>query len=326
MNDSPASAAPPSSPHASSAPTHAAPPPTVRPTRGLSPVWIVPLVALVVAAALVLRDWISHGPRYEVVVPSADGIEPGRTPVKCAGVVVGRVTAVTLVAEDLRPVASIELEPWARRLLHADARFWIERTEISLQGIRGLGTIASGPFLAVEPGKTGAAPARFEALARMPIADAPGIVLHLKSPRLRALRRGSPVLYRDMPVGQVIDLALGDDARNAIVTVRIEPRYATLVREDSRFWNASGFSVDLGITGLTTQVESIESILVGGVSFATPDPPGAQAQPGASFDLADKPESRWLNWAPAIELREPPAARSDHSDSASPPANPRADH
>ena len=42
-------------------------------TRGLSPVWIVPLAALIVAGALVLRDWLGHGPTLEVAVASADG-------------------------------------------------------------------------------------------------------------------------------------------------------------------------------------------------------------------------------------------------------------
>lgn len=275
---------------------------STRPARGVSPVWIVPLLALIVAAVLVLRDWLSHGPRYEVVVPSADGIEPTRTPVKCAGVVIGRVAEVTLAPDGRQPVAVIELEPWARRLLHADARFWIERPEISLQGIRGLGTIASGPFLVVEPGRNGSPPVRFEALARAPIAQADGLVVQLKSSRLRALRRGSPVLFRDMPVGQVIDLALANDAKSATVTIRIEPRFAPLIREGTKFWNASGFSLDLGITGLSTQVESLESVLVGGVSFATPDPPGEPPKPDAIFDLAEKPEARWLGWAPSIDL------------------------
>lgn len=281
------------------------PAPIVRRTRGISPVWIVPLVALAVAAALVLRDWLSQGPRYEVAVPSADGLEAGRTPVKCAGVVVGRVVTVTLDAEGLRPIAEIELEPWARRLLHADSKFWIERPEISLQGIRGLGTLASGPFLAVEAGRQGTAPRRFEALPRPPIADAPGLLVELRATRLRALRRGSPVLYRDFPVGQVIDLAMAGDSRSVAVTVRIEPRYASLVRTGSRFWNASGFSMDLGITGLSTQVESLESVLVGGVGFATPDPPGDAATTGAVFELADKPDAKWLTWSPAIELGAP---------------------
>lgn len=289
-------------------PAPATPPKAViRRTRGFSPVWIVPLIAIVVAAALVLRDWLSQGPRYEVIVPSADGLEPGRTPVKCSGVVVGRVSAVTLTVEGLRPVAVIQLEPWSRRLLHADAKFWIERPEISLQGIRGLGTLASGPFLALEPGSKGPPPARFEALARAPVAHAPGLVVQLRAPRLRALRRGSPVLFRDMPVGQVVDLALASDARSTIVTVRIEPRYAPLVRTTTRFWNASGFSLDLGFTGLSTQVESLESVLVGGVSFATPDPPGPLAADGTIFDLADKPDAKWLNWAPEIPLDPAPA-------------------
>lgn len=273
-----------------------------RATRGLSPIWLVPLLALVIAAALVLRDWLSQGPRFEVIVPSADGIEAGRTPVKCAGVVIGRVADVTLLPDRLVPVAIVELQPWARTMLHADARFWIERPEISLQGIRGLGTLASGPFLAVEPGRTGPALARFEALGRPPVAEADGLVIQLRAPRLKALRRGSPILFRDMPVGQVVDLQLAPDARSALITARIDPRYAPLVRQTTRFWNASGFSLDLGITGLSTQVDSVESVLVGGIAFATPDPPGDAAERGAIFDLADKPDARWFSWAPEIPL------------------------
>ncbi|MBX3355230.1 MAG: MCE family protein [Phycisphaeraceae bacterium] len=285
-----------------SRPPDALPVAELRPAGGLSPVWIIPLLALLIAAALVLRDWLSQGPRFEVVVASADGLEAGRTPVKSGGVVIGRVVEVTLLPDGLRPMAVIEIQPWARTLLHADARFWIERPEISLQGIRGLGTLASGPFIVCQPGQKGAAPRRFEALARPPVADEPGLIVQLRAPRLKALRRGSPILFRDMPIGQVVDLQLSTDARSAIVTARIEPRFATLVRERSRFWNASGFSLDLGITGLSTQVESVESVLVGGIGFATPDPPGAQAESGAIFDLADKVDPRWLNWAPAIPL------------------------
>ncbi|MFO0894750.1 MAG: MlaD family protein [Phycisphaerales bacterium] len=281
----------------------------VRRSRGLNPVWVVPLVALAVAAALVLRDLLSQGPRVQVAVTSADGLEPGRSPVKCRGVVVGRVAAVTLSPEGLTPTVTVELEPWARGLLHADAAFWVERPEISLQGIRGLGTLASGPFLAVEPGTTGTAPRQFTALPRPPVVDAPGLLVTLRSPRLYSLRRGSPVLYRDVAVGQVIDLRLAPDARNAEIVLRVDPAHSALVRQGSRFWNASGFSLDVGITGLTAQAESLESVLVGGVAFASPDPPGEPATQGAVFDLAEKADAAWLRWAPSIQPatgREPP--------------------
>jgi len=67
---------------------------------------------------------------------------------------------------------------------------------------------------------------------------------------------------RDGHVGQN---ALSDDARSVRYQIHIDSRYATLVRENSRFWNASGISAHFGLGGLDVETESLESILAGGV-------------------------------------------------------------
>ena len=51
---------------------------------------------------------------------------------------------------------------------------------------------------------------------------------------------------------------------------------------------------------------SIESLIVGGVAFATPDgdltPPAAD---GAQFSLNDEVNKDWLKWQPKIHLHAP---------------------
>lgn len=47
--------------------------------------------------------------------------------------------------------------------------------------------------------------------------------------------------------------------------------YAKYVNDDTRFWNASGLSVQLAGNGIEVQLESRKALLLGGIAFETPD-------------------------------------------------------
>ena len=49
-------------------------------------------------------------------------------------------------------------------------------------------------------------------------------------------------------------------------------------------------------------VESLRSLVAGGVVFATPNASSPPAREGTIFVLHDKPEKEWLTWAPKIPL------------------------
>ena len=68
----------------------------VRKFSGISPVWIVPLLALAVALWMVWQDTRGTGPTITVAVGDAEGIEAGKTQVKVRNVDVGQVTEVRL--------------------------------------------------------------------------------------------------------------------------------------------------------------------------------------------------------------------------------------
>ncbi len=59
--------------------------------RSVSLVWIVPVIAVLAAIAVVANQWLQHGPLVTVTFTTADGIEPGITTVKYRGVVIGKV-------------------------------------------------------------------------------------------------------------------------------------------------------------------------------------------------------------------------------------------
>ena len=171
-----------------------------------------------------------------------------------------------------------------------------------------LETLVTGQYLEVQPAPKDRGPqSHFVALDQAPDATVPeaGLRLVLSAARRGSLKEGVPVTYREVTVGKVTGYELGNTADRVLVHILIEPRYAPLVRSGSRFWNSSGFGVDFGLfKGATIRTESLETLVQGGIAFATPDDDkmGNQARPQQTFPLFDKFEEEWLQWAPKIPL------------------------
>ena len=132
-----------------------------------------------------------------------------------------------------------------------------------------------------------------------------GLNIVLETPALGSLKPDSPVYYRQVRVGRVMGSALSPTAQEVFVFVNIEEPYNALIHENTVFWNASGITVDAGIfSGVQVYTESMESILAGGIAFATPEGEsmGAPVRSGHHFILQDKMDEDWLAWKPKIEL------------------------
>lgn len=79
------------------------------------------------------------------------------------------------------------------------------------------------------------------------------------------------MFYKQIKVGQVKSYLLSEDQSTVELKVFIEPTYANLVRKHTRFWNASGISIDANLSGVKVRSESLASIVAGGIAFATPE-------------------------------------------------------
>jgi paraquat-inducible protein B len=127
------------------------------------------------------------------------------------------------------------------------------------------------------------------------------LALTLKSPSVNGLSVGSPLLFRKLVVGSVTKVALARDGSEVLIEVSVEQEYAHLVRANSRFWNVSGVKADIGLTGGTIEVETVQSLLAGGIAFNTPEQEmGPTVKTGHSYPLNSKAEKVWLEWSPRI--------------------------
>lgn len=281
----------------------------IRPRR-FSFVWLLPMLALMgVGYFVYLQAARERGPTVSIRFSSADGLEPGAA-IRHRGVTVGVVRTVSLSDDLDAVVATAEISPSAVRLTTEGTQFWIVRPEVSLSRVAGLETILGPRYIAVRPNTdpSAALADSFIGLGSAPAlpasAESDALVITLVAPRTGPLAPGSPVLFRDIPVGVVRTIGLGDDASHAEIVAAIDPRYSSLVRTNSRFWFASGVGVDWGLfSGLSVRTDSIDALLNGAVAFATPDKPGEIAGGGEVFELAAEADKDWLRWEPALPLR-----------------------
>lgn len=251
-----------------------APVPDVRPASNWSFIWVLPIIALLIGGWLVWRSYDQAGVEIHVVFATGEGLTAGKTEVVFKGMPVGKVKDLALDETGLKRgvIATIEMDKRVAPYLREQTRFWLVQPSVTLAGVSGLETLMSGNYIAASPGE-GAPTREYVALAEPPpLADTlPGLHLTLKADRLGSLSRESPVFYKQIVVGRVKGYGLATDNAGVEVKVLIEPQYASLVRQHTRFWNASGVTVEAGLSGVKVRTESLSSIVAGGIAFASQD-------------------------------------------------------
>jgi paraquat-inducible protein B len=254
--------------------------------RRLSVVWIIPILAAVVALGIAVERFLSQGPTITIVFKSAEGIEAGKTFVKYKDVNVGQVTKVKLSEDFQKVVVTAKIDKSAEGLMVKDAKFWIEQPRVSLSGISGIGTLLSGNFIALEVGKSDETRRDFIGLDVPPAitVDQPGRQYVLQADELGSVGIGSPLYYRRLNVGQVIGYDLAEDGRSVTIKIFVNAPYDKYVTEATRFWQASGIDVTFGANGLSVETQSLLSVLIGGIAFETP--PTSQAMKPAAEKTA----------------------------------------
>ena len=255
-------------------PESAAPsiPQAIERRRHISPIWLVPFFALVVAIALGVRAWDQKGVEVEIIFDAAGGIEVGKTEIRLKDVPVGKVTKLNL-SDDLSRVHAIAtLDRSMSRHLSEHSRFWLVTPRISASGVSNLGTLVSGVYIVMDPGKKEGRKDSFFGLSEPPgvQSDEKGTQYILRAETLGSLDVGSPVYYRQLRVGEVINYQLSLDGGHVDARIFVEAPYDHLVSLRSRFWNVSGFDVSVGIDGIKAEMASISSLLLGGVAFESP--------------------------------------------------------
>lgn len=257
--------------------------------KHFSIVWLVPLVAVLIGGWLVYKAMSEKGPTITITFETAQGLEAGKTKIKYKDVEVGQVESITLSKDISHVVVTAELVKGAKKYLTENTRFWVVRARVAAGKVSGLGTLFAGAYIGIAPGKPGRPALAFTGLEAQPIITAglPGRHFLLRAQKLGSLDIGSPVYYRQIEVGQVVAYELEEDGLSVDIKIFIHGPHHEVVRENTRFWNASGLDVSVDASGIRVNTESFVTLMFGGIAFDTPISfeSGARAEENHTFRL-----------------------------------------
>ncbi|MBB5722219.1 paraquat-inducible protein B [Loktanella ponticola] len=262
----------------------------------ISWIWLVPIAALGVILSVAWSTYQDRGILIEIEFENGSGISK-ETPLKYRDITVGLVEKVSF-ADNLEVVlVHVRVDKDIAPYLDDDAIFWVVRPDVTLRGVSGLDTVLSGAYIAGKWDTEADVDQReFIGLEDPPLlaTNDAGSEIVLRAPTGASLAQGAPILHKGLQVGFLDEPVLDPNGNGVIVSAFIEEQYARLVTTNTRFWDTSGFSVSVGASGLALNVDSIASLIEGGIAFDTVVSGGEPLGQGPrvdTFDLFDSEQA-----------------------------------
>lgn len=254
--------------------------PKVKRDYGISPMWLLPLLTIVLAGWLVVQSISESGQRIQIYFSDAAGLVAGRTTIRYQGLEVGMVRDINLSKDLSNIYVSADIYPEAAKLLGEDTRFWMVKPTASLSGISGLDALVSGNYIAILPGQSihdenskRSQTTKYHALKNSPADNQTedGLSIVLKSKDLGSLSIGSKIFYKKIPIGEVYNYTLSDSADSVLIKASIDDQYRHIINGKSRFWNVSGINANIGFEGIDVRLESLSGLLSGAIAVDSPE-------------------------------------------------------
>lgn len=260
---------------------------------GASFIWIIPLLALVVAFGVAWQSYAARGPVIIVKFTDGAGISAGETKLKYRDIEVGDVEEVGF-GEGLDKVeVHIRLHKDVAEYVDASSVFWIVQPEVTAQGVTGLSTVLSGVYIEGSwDSEIGLPSSTFKGSDVAPLIQPgeSGLQIAFRSTANGTLTDNAPILFRGIQVGQVGRAQISRSGAYAITEGLIYEEHRNLISSSTRFWDTSGFSFSVGPAGAEIDFSSLATLVGGGITFDTFVSGGEPARDGEVFQVFESKE------------------------------------
>ena len=248
----------------------------VKNRKSIYVVWIIPVLAMIIAGWMIFKYYDNIGYDISITFDNGDGISVGKTPLMYNGIKIGKVSDIHIHPGDISKVdVTITVDKIAEGVAREGNIFWKVSPKLSLTEVTGLSTILSGVYIGVMPSVKDPKDLiklpfkdKFIANTKAPIDifDA-GKIIILHSDN-KDVQVGAPVMYRKMDVGTVMDVKLTE--LGVEYSIKVDKEYTHLVKIKSKFWKISGVEVRASLAGLRVKMDSLASLVAGGIEFSSP--------------------------------------------------------
>lgn len=267
--------------------------------------WIFPAFAILITVALLRQHFEKKGPEIKILFDDAMGIQPDKTLVRFRGVVIGKVTSVTITDDMKDVVAHVELNKDAKRYAVVGSKFALVIPKVSFKEVTGLETLVGGTYITVQPGPNeGNFQDEFKGQIGKDVGESldDTVSYSLESENLGAISVGDGVSFRGLKIGSVSKVGLSKKSTSVVIQINIQNKYTKLIRSNTKFWKKLAVQAKLGFLKAEIKINSLESFLNGGIELSTPNLIGEMAKAGTSFYLYPTPPKDSELWNPALDF------------------------
>jgi len=232
-------------------------------------IWIVPIVALLIALWLAFQYFSALGPQIEIVFQSNEGLKAGQSQIRFRDVPVGKVEKIRLQKDGDGVTVVARMEKEAIPFLNDEAMFWIVKPEVGIGGVSGLETIISGTYINMMSKKKSMTKEKFIGLEHPFRKLEEGEYFHLRASSAYTVTKGTPIFFKNMHAGSVEYVTMSLDGKSVDVIVYIYRSYADYIHRDTKFWVQSMLSVKYANGELSFDVAPLSQLVKGGIAFSS---------------------------------------------------------
>ncbi len=252
-----------------------------------------------------LKEYFKHaGPTIQITFDDASGLQAQKTQLRFRGVVVGVIKKIEISSDNKDVVAFVSLHKDVEQFAVEGSKFWIVAPKVNFQGVSGLETLFEGTYISVQPGPPDGEikttfRGRIGSESTDPLEDTSGYVLETNN--VESVNEGDNITFRGLKVGSVTKVTLAKNSQALHVQINIQNRYTKLVRTNTVFWRKVAVQAKLGLFNSELKINSLDTMLHGGIEFFTPNEVGPKAKALSHFPLLTAQPKDSEQWNPAIE-------------------------
>ena len=238
-------------------------------------IWILPIIALLISSWMVFKHLNEQAEEITVYFDSADGFVVDKTPLKYKGIKIGVVSNIDINEKNLNEfIITLQVNKKVRNIIAKEGTvFWKVEPKVTITEISGLNTILSGIYIEASPSSDKVSEiyknknkSVFKAVNDKPInlLRNKGIFITLHSSK-SGLSQGAPILYKSFIVGSILKKQLVKE--EVLYTIFIKNKYKDLIKQNTNFWKINGIDLKASLTGIELKVESLATLVAGGITF-----------------------------------------------------------
>lgn len=238
-----------------------------------------------------------------IVFDDVDGVVEQASKLVYKGIDIGKVIDISL-SNNQKIVLKVQIDKNYKEFAKEGNKYYLKKSNISLQEIENVSAAIFAVDIGVVKGAGKKAKTQFDGYNSISdIRDSEkGKIYKVESLHATSAGVGSPIYYKNVQIGKINRVDLSTDASRVILDCLIYNKYTNIIREDSSFYDISGFKLKFSIfSGTKIETNTFTSILKGGLMVITPKEYKKKADSNDKFILKKELMDDWENISPIIQ-------------------------